>query len=317
MNKELEQKLKNEFIAKRNHASLVAENNLNRALNDAEFHDVYTSLNEKTFRLISIDGDSKKSEEIKSLKKSIKELKEKKVEILKRLNLKESDFVPQYECKKFNDSGMLDDKYCSCFERRKLEELVKASGLTVSSLNDFSVYDENIAKNEEQRETLKKLKDILLRYADKFGSTKLLNIIICGKTGVGKTFALECVANEIMKKGFSCYFFSAFGINNQFVKYHTCFDANKQSYLDILLDPDLLIIDDLGSEPVLKNVTREYLYLILEERMLKHKSTMISTNLNQSEIIDRYGERIFSRLFNKSKSYIFKINGDDLRLNKK
>ena len=55
-------------------------------------------------------------------------------------------------------------------------------------------------------------------------------------------------------------------MNNLFLSYHTSFGAEKSSYLDTVLDPDVLVIDDLGTEPILKNVTLEYLYLILSER---------------------------------------------------
>ena len=83
--------------------------------------------------------------------------------------------------------------------------------------------------------------------------------------------------------------------------------------LDSLLDPDLLIIDDLGTEPVLRNVTKEYLLAVIQERMLKHKATLISTNLSPEQIFDRYGERLFSRITHKGKSLLINIEGNDLR----
>lgn len=315
--KELRLKLNNEYITKRQKASFVAEQNLNNALKNKEFYNIYIKLNEKLFNLAKIDGIKGKESEIDKLKSEIKGLEEKKSKVLISMGISENDFKPNYECKKCKDTGKIGDKDCTCFTKRIIEELVSSSGLEMSELSDFKDFNSAIARSKEHRETLEKLKNVLIKFVDKFGGTKILNIVLIGKTGVGKTFALECTANEIMKHGYSCCFFSAFGVNNELMKYHTCFDANKQSYLDVLLDPDLLVIDDLGSEPVFKNVTKEYLYLVLSERMLKHKSTLISTNLNQQEIIDRYGERVFSRIFNKSKSLVIKIDGTDLRLSKK
>lgn len=318
MNKnEIIEVLNGEFSEKRRSARALAEKNLSLALADPEFHDVYTKLKESEFQLAKAQVYGEKSDKTENLESKIKELKKKESKIFSRLGIAKNSFEPQYNCKKCKDSGRIDGEHCSCFKTRLTEELVKISGLEISSLADFSSYDSMIASDKEQRQELEKLKDILIKFADKFGSSKYKNIVLSGRTGVGKTFALECTANEVMKKGFTVCFISAFGLGNQFVKYHSCFNANKQSYLDILLDPDLLVIDDLGTEPVLKNVTREYLYLIISERMLKGKVTLVSTNLGPNDILERYGERVFSRLNNKSKSLLLNLSGDDLRVKKK
>jgi DNA replication protein DnaC len=61
---------------------------------------------------------------------------------------------------------------------------------------------------------------------------------------------------------------------------------------------------------------KEYLYLILNERMLNNLSTIITTNLEPGEILTNYGERIFSRLVNKKTSICINLDGEDLRLKK-
>ena len=105
-------------------------------------------------------------------------------------------------------------------------------------------------------------------------------------------------------------------MNNMFLKYHTSFDANKHIHISPLLDSEFLFIDDLGTEPILKNVTQNYLYLILSERERHNKPTIITTNLMPENILDRYGERIYSRIANKSSSLLVHLTGKDLRLNK-
>ena len=102
-----------------------------------------------------------------------------------------------------------------------------------------------------------------------------------------------------------------------FLSYHTTNgNEQKNAYLNALIDPDCLIIDDLGTEPMLKNVTKEYLYLILSERSRDDKMTIITTNLTPNELLARYNERIFSRLFNKREGFAAQISGTDLRLSK-
>ena len=74
-----------------------------------------------------------------------------------------------------------------------------------------------------------------------------------------------------------------------------------------------MVIDDLGAEPIYKNVTLEYLLLILSERLAKNMPYIITTNLSQEQILDRYGDRILSRLNDKKHGVNIEIKGEDLR----
>ena len=146
--------------------------------------------------------------------------------------------------------------------------------------------------------------------------TTIKNIIISGASGVGKSFLLECMLSELIKQKKYVLYTTAFTMSQNLLKYHTNFDTSKESILSPYLECDVLIIDDLGSEPIFKNVSEEYLYLILNQRLFEQKPVIISTNLTLSEIQDRYGERIFSRLVSKNVSKLFKIENSDLRLKK-
>ena len=77
---------------------------------------------------------------------------------------------------------------------------------------------------------------------------------------------------------------------------------------------DLLIIDDLGTE-LANSFTVSQLFLCLNERLLRSKSTIISTNLSLDALSDIYSERIFSRITSNYK--MLKITGDDIRIKKK
>ncbi|MDE6399177.1 MAG: ATP-binding protein, partial [Clostridiales bacterium] len=138
-------------------------------------------------------------------------------------------------------------------------------------------------------------------------------IVIGGGTGNGKTYLAGCFAKQLLERGASVMALTAFAANDRFLKYHTCFDANKSDWLDPLLDSTLLVIDDLGTESILKNVTLEYLYQVINERNTAGKLTMVTTNLGKDGILARYGERIYSRLFDKSLSYVAYFTGKDIR----
>ena len=99
------------------------------------------------------------------------------------------------------------------------------------------------------------------------------------------------------------------------LKYHTAPLDERSVYLDEVTEPDFLIIDDLGTENILKNVTCEYLLNMLSTRISNNRHTAFSTNLSVENICDKYGERFYSRLFNKTYTIAKIINGDDLRIN--
>ena len=108
-------------------------------------------------------------------------------------------------------------------------------------------------------------------------------------------------------------FVTAFQMNEMMLKYHTTFDSTKSQNLTPLLESDVLIIDDLGSEPIINNVTLNYLFNVLLEREERHKSTIITTNLSSEDVLNRYNERVYSRLFGKQNGAVFNLQGSDLR----
>ena len=144
--------------------------------------------------------------------------------------------------------------------------------------------------------------------------SKIKNILFLGNTGTGKTYLMECMADNLIKNGKLICWTTAFKLNQDLLSFHTAQEKDKQQILLPYLSSDCLFIDDLGTEPLLKNVTAEGIYLILSERMESDLPTIISTNLDLAELEETYGERIFSRLLIKEKSLTIKIENEDLRI---
>ena len=86
--------------------------------------------------------------------------------------------------------------------------------------------------------------------------------------------------------------------------------GDEDDDLDRFLDCDLLIIDDLGAE-ITNKFTVSCLYNLLNMRMIRHKSVIISTNLGKDELRERYSERVTSRLFGEFSPLLF--GGRDIR----
>ena len=141
------------------------------------------------------------------------------------------------------------------------------------------------------------------------------NLLFTGNTGLGKTFISECIANELVKKGKNVLYQTAPVMLDSVIDYR--FGKTDGSIYKSLLDVDLLIIDDLGTEKITESKITE-LFTIINTRLLNqnHKitKTIISTNLNIDELFKTYTTRIGSRL---AGNYRFlRFFGDDLRLRK-
>ena len=81
-----------------------------------------------------------------------------------------------------------------------------------------------------------------------------------------------------------------------------------------IYDCDLLIIDDLGTE-FTNSFSASQLFVCLNERILRRKSTIISTNLDLDGLKNLYSERVFSRI--TSAYTVLRLTGDDIRIQKK
>ena len=139
-------------------------------------------------------------------------------------------------------------------------------------------------------------------------------ILLYGDTGVGKTFLSHCVAKELIERSFAVIYFTASQLFDIFAKKQFEKDADVKLDYDHIYDCDLLIIDDLGTE-FTNSFTSSQLFICLNERILRRKSTLISTNLSLDDIRKLYSERVFSRI---SSSYtVLRLIGDDIRIQKK
>ena len=313
--KEIEQELRLHFLNKRKKAETISNLYLQKARANKEFNANYIRINELNYLIAKKKYDKIDcSSEVKELTKLTKAQEK----LLKTLGLDKSNLEPKYECNLCQDTGFVNELHCKCFRKAFSKRLLLESGVNYSSLKKIEEFDPTICKPNDKKhiEMLTKLKSFINDFVSAFPKTKKDIIFITGSTGTGKTFASEVIASELIKKCFYVNVVTAFQMNNVFLEYHKDFDKSTSQKLSPLLDVDLLVIDDLGTEPIFRNVTQEYLYLIISERLRKRRKTIITTNLSPNEFIDRYGERIYSRVFDKSKSLLINLTGSDLRTDK-
>ena len=144
------------------------------------------------------------------------------------------------------------------------------------------------------------------------------NLLLLGKVGAGKTFLSNCIAKELMDTGHSVVYLTAFQLfqllsKAVFGKGHDREGTSPETY-PYIFDCDLLIIDDLGTE-LPNSFTVSQFFLCINERILRRKSTLISSNLDIGALEDTYSDRILSRII--SCYTILQFPETDIRVKKK
>lgn len=224
---------------------------------------------------------------------------------LARAGLEKNVLEPPYRCELCHDTGYHGGGYCRCVVKQVIS--ADPENLTLPP-TDFNAACETAPK------AMKKCYLSAREYIDGYDGGKPFFVIV-GSPGIGKTVLLSAIATAFLEKGASAVTVGAFDFLRRAKEYHTQFAIDD--YVDRftpMLDCDLLCIDDLGTETILKNVTREYLYNVINERWLKKKYTAVTTNLSYPQLVEKYGESIVSRLLDKNRATAFSITGTDKRL---
>lgn len=279
-------------------AENLAQNHLNTALKNPEFkkaYETYTNLMIKNAKLEAF-GKKVDKEGEEGMKLGLRDL-------CKKLNI--SNIEPNYACKKCDDCGIVDGKYCECLKKEVSNLLLQKSNF--GKLEDFKNSNFDLFENKDE---FKKIYDLMFKWCKKTDSDKNL-IYLFGEVGTGKTHLIRCMANEFIAQNKLVNLTTAFNLSQELLKYHTSFEKGKQ--LNNLLNCEILFIDDLGTEPFYKNITREYTYLIINERRAKNLKTIITSNLDLADLRERYDERVFSRIIDKDASILINLKGCDKR----
>lgn len=264
------------------------------------------------------------SSALQTLREKLTKLSQERADLLK-LSGYPSDYLQmQYECPDCQDTGFIHGEKCHCFKQAVIEMLYTQSNLKeilkTENFQTFTLeYYDNIMKNEINSKTsYENMKNILLtcqKFVRDF-DTQNQNLLFYGDVGIGKTFLSHCIAKELLEASHSVIYLNATELFEAFS--HHSFEQENDSdlgdFVSYILECELLILDDLGTE-LSNSFTNSKLFYCLNERFSRRRSTIISTNLTLDSITMIYSERIFSRIFS---NYIaLKFYGDDIRLKKK
>lgn len=297
----------------RQKANDEAYKNMQTALSDGDFSRAYYAIKDLNLKIARLEFEEAASGDIAPLKRERELLIAKRDEALKKLNLSEKSLKPAYTCEKCSDTGYKPNGgTCDCFFKKLTLCAEKFLGVTKPKLPTFDDFSCELAGRGFSDLKGEDFKHKLLNYCNHFEITERRNLIFSGKPGTGKSFAAACIASELEKRGKNVLFLSALKLNEIFFTYHVTNGSDQRAIFEVLTTCDLLVIDDLGTEPVKSNVTIEYLTAFLSERLNNGKAFIITTNLSNDDFKERYQERLLSRLSSKSCAK-FDFNGRDFR----
>lgn len=235
--------------------------------------------------------------------------------------LPEDWLQPVYRCSICRDQGYIGEpirEMCECMKQRVYARLCRDENLGIQTEENFSAWDAGVydptpteKQPNGQRADMLRLRDVCQVYADSFPENEKPNLLFSGASGVGKTYMLNCVAERVLSRGFTPWKLTASQM--MAILRDAYFERGDPERARLLRETPLLMVDDLGTEPMQENITITQIFSLLNERNARRMHTVVSTNLLPSELLSRYTERVYSRLFDKRLTVVLSFRGADAR----
>ena len=267
--------------------------------------------------IMAMDGQDASSDEVHQ---ALSAISDKKMKILTLAGYPADYLDNIYDCPDCRDTGYISGGggskvKCHCFKNRETELLYDQSNIRESiSKENFSTLSYEYYSGEDLtrfEKTVEICKDFVQNFKYDYQ-----NLFFYGTVGTGKSFLSGCVAYELLQKGCSVIYFSAANLFEHlgYLAFGSEHKDELYEFYEDLYNCDLLIIDDLGTE-VTNSFVGSRLFSCLNERHLRRKATLISSNLNLEDLRNRYSDRVFSRI--TSNYSLCKLTGPDIRMSKK
>ena len=234
----------------------------------------------------------------------------------------EENFGPGYLdespiCPKCGGSGYIGTYMCQCLRELCRQQQEKEVALLADDSQHFGAFRLDYYSDRPDPKTglssralMSRAFDISREYAEHFCSASG-NLLFTGGTGLGKTFLSACIARVVAARGYSVAYETASHLFSKMEKHRFHPDEETAMENKRLMECDLLIIDDLGTELPGQFVTAA-LYALVNDRILAGKPMLISTNLTVDEVGRRYSPQIRSRFQGNFRQLHFM--GEDIRV---
>ncbi|NMA18363.1 MAG: ATP-binding protein [Clostridiaceae bacterium] len=240
---------------------------------------------------------------------------------------------PDYICSVCEDTGRVGNRWCACrnlavqsFMPRYFPDPMNDDAL-FSNFN-LNLFDSHVKSDKKKigvspREIMAGYVKMATTYVSNFDRLKDRNLFFSGAPGTGKTFLMQCIGHRLMEEGKAVIYVSSptlFDMMARYKRQQLSFRADPEQLeeatmlYEALLSWDLLLIDDLGTEPLTQESFAQLL-TVLDTRQNKRLSTIIASNLTVRDLSKKYDQRIASRIAGDYLTCNFPSG--DIRLRKK
>ena len=275
----------------------IAEAEIRTAEIEAKSPEI-TNINRELSRTgVVLFGAACRGEDLEPIKKRNLELQQMRKNELIKLGYDPEYTSPKYSCTVCSDTGSVNMRICNCFKKKLVTENIKSSGIgPLIEKQSFENFDlEWYRDDAENYKRMEQNLSMAKSYAQSFGS-KTKNLVLIGKTGVGKTHITTAIAKVVIEKGYNVIYDTTQNVvsdfeQDRFRSGYGPYDPKSDKYLEC----DLLILDDLGTE-FSSPFTVSCIYNLLNTRQNQGLPTIVSTNLDMTELMSKYDGRIASRL---------------------
>lgn len=259
-------------------------------------------------------------EDIEKLRVESLALQEQKKNLLTKNGYDENALAVKYTCPYCEDTGFINGRRCKCFidllkdiEREKIEKIAPINECTFDTFKTEYYPDGATDGGVSAKYRAERIKESCIKYATNFSKASK-NLFFMGGTGLGKTHLSLAIANVVINKGYSVIYGTAQNILGDLQNENFGRTDNLKYREKDILDVDLLILDDLGTE-FKSAYTVSCLYNIINTRLSAKLPTIISTNYSIDEIENIYDQRTTSRIIGGYSTLM--LTGNDIRYIKK
>ena len=200
------------------------------------------------------------------------------------------------------------DEAWRALDRKEKERLCRINYRKMEAFRDIPAGDWRFEEAGVMTEPLKKAGEYAGHWEEM--QKEGLGLLLFGNVGTGKSYAAGCIANVLLEKGKTVLFVS---VSDAVNRMQGNFGAERETCLEQMVRPDLLILDDLGAERSTA-YGRERVFDIVNRRTLSGKPLIVTTNLsltamqNAEDLAER---RIYDRILERCVPVLFK--GENFR----
>ena len=233
--------------------------------------------------------------------------------LLKRYGLPKDFLQLAYACPLCKDTGYVGEpvrQKCAC--RLKLEQKERTEAGRINERETFANFSEGIYPNQASLEDGRKIAALCQKYAKALPHPRIPQLYLYGPGGRGKSYMGNAIAAYAIEQGIDSLRLTAYRMVEEIME---GFSSNTSPLLQFIRVP-LLVLDDLGTEPMIPNVTAESLFAIADQRNSSRLATVYISNLNAAELAERYGERTASRILDAAITRSIVFDGASLRTKK-